>query len=87
MDSLFPRDSAWKPGKAEIIEHEAPGPSPKVGSTRKLGVVEVPVRDLEEMISDMQYMTSYSDSPDANYEGIRGAFEDYADRLRSYLPG
>lgn len=79
MDSLFPMDSSFYPSRRELVENEAPVP-PNVGSTRKLGVVEVPVKDLEDMISDLRYLANRDDSWSVT-------FGDLAEKLYSYLPG
>lgn len=86
---MFPRHSAFKAAELERgrhshtpIENEAPGPL-RVGSTRKLGVTEVPTHVLEQLNESLRRMASYTNLPTS----LREELEGLADDVYSQLPG
>lgn len=58
----------------------------QVGSTRKLGVVEIPVRDLEDILHELRTAT-YQVVGDAGIDNLFQVVEEQIDRLGSYLRG
>ena len=81
----FPKNSAFDPKHPSRTYRPTPLPGVndiRVGSTRKLGVVEVPVKDLEEVIHDLHEKAMVSTDTE-----VSDLLFDYAERLASYLPG
>lgn len=59
----------------------------QVGSTRKLGVVEIPSKDFEDILHELRTASSYLAAGDSDFENFFQVVEEQTDRLGSYLRG
>jgi hypothetical protein len=59
----------------------------QVGSTRKLGVVEIPSRDFDDILHILRTESSYLTAGDTDFESLCRVVEEQIDRLGSYLRG
>lgn len=86
---MFDKHSAFDPEHPSRSYQPTPLPGVndvRVGSTRKLGVVEIDVRDLEEIIHELTRIARQIESKDSSGH-LDLQIEEQVDRLHSHLPG